>query len=236
MSVRVIEIRMSDLSGNEGANHYVVPGFELDLTPEEYAGLMEFLAPYQRAGKRLPAQRAAQTAQTAKVPRGAAAPTPRRVNVLPGDASKLADRRAYMRKVREWANANNYQVSARGVVAAKIVDAYELAHSQPEKLPEPEPTPVPAPEPAPEVVKAKPEPKPKPEAKRTEVPMQVPTRMVREWWKENHKNLGLPTPNPAGRIPITVMEMYRSSHALGDALRKVDADGATAQLAKSAAA
>lgn len=111
MVQKYISIKTSDLSGVEladgegdtitfsvGRNTYVI-----DMTSQEVGAFHDLLKPYTDAARK------ADSATTARAPRSSPA-------------------KQDLGAVREWANANGHQVSARGRIPAAVMSAYDSAH------------------------------------------------------------------------------------------------------------
>ena len=117
---KVIEQLVDDISGDvlaDGAGetvYFAIDGksYEIDLGEKNAAKLREVLQPYIAAGRR--------TSSLSTPARQSAARAPR-----PSSASHWT---AGYAVVREWAQANNIEVSPRGRVADSVMKAYEDAH------------------------------------------------------------------------------------------------------------
>ena len=83
---------------------------ELDLSEANYEKVRDFLAPYLDAGRKTS---------------GASSGSPRRKPSPADGAGKRDDNQA----IREWAEANGHEVSARGRIKKEIVDAYQAANT-----------------------------------------------------------------------------------------------------------
>ncbi|MER5303371.1 Lsr2 family protein [Streptomyces lasiicapitis] len=109
MAQKVVRTLVDDLSGEESdeitTNTILVngAGVEIDLTSENYDRLLELLNPYFHAkGAR-------------RVRRGSGAKGKGHKERGRGDSSEI----------RAWARENNYEVTDRGRVPARIREAYE---------------------------------------------------------------------------------------------------------------
>lgn len=80
-------------------SHYVI-----DLSEDNAVRFLELLAPYVEAAQPAPVARKARTRAT--------------------DGAKRSD----SRRIRQWAQAQNLEVSDRGVIPKHIVEAYNEAH------------------------------------------------------------------------------------------------------------
>ena len=80
---------------------------ELDLSQKNYDKVSEFLAPYIAAGRK-----------------GAGASSSRRSSRRSSTATANT---SDTQSIREWAQANGYEVNSRGRIKKEIVDAYEAA-------------------------------------------------------------------------------------------------------------
>lgn len=81
--------------------------YEIDLSPDNAAKLREALAPFIEAGR--------------KMSRNGTPSAPR-------TGSRARASRSDLNEIREWAQANGHQVSARGRIAAPVVAAYDAAN------------------------------------------------------------------------------------------------------------
>ena len=112
MATKTIQTRVSDLSGQEGAQavSFAFNGvtYAVDLTEEEFQGLHEVLARYIGVATRVPSGRGRA---------GGAAPT------QSGTA-----RRSKLDAVRAWARQNGHTISERGRVPGAVLAAYDAAH------------------------------------------------------------------------------------------------------------
>ncbi|MBB4688940.1 histone-like nucleoid-structuring protein Lsr2 [Amycolatopsis jiangsuensis] len=91
--------------------------YEIDLSEDNAAALRDELAPYVGASRRVGGRKVRIAAGTA-----------------PRPASTAADRERN-RTMREWAEANGFQVSDRGRLPAEIVRAYEEREETVEETP-----------------------------------------------------------------------------------------------------
>lgn len=99
MAVETVIIRRDDLTGDEGAKprRFAIgdQGYEIDLTDDSWAHVLQFLAPYVTVAR----------------------PDPR------SRRSNLDDRETRER-IRKWARANGFEVGSRGRIPADIMQAY----------------------------------------------------------------------------------------------------------------
>lgn len=84
-------------------------GYEIDLSKRNAAALEKALRPYVAAAR--------------KVRSGG-----RRRGSRPGGRAAAAAGRANLSAVREWAQSNGYDVSARGRIPAAVLADYDAAH------------------------------------------------------------------------------------------------------------
>jgi hypothetical protein len=116
MAQKVITTLVDDLTDEElqdGAGTTVHFGFdgnnyEIDLSNDNAEKFREALSDYIAAARKV-------GARTSRPTSSGSASKPR------GNADDLA-------KIREWANANGYEVSTRGRIAQSVRDAYDAAH------------------------------------------------------------------------------------------------------------
>lgn len=73
------------------------------------------------------------------------------------------------------------------------------------------------------------EPAPPPVPYRTEVPSEVPAKVIREWWRQHHKSQQLPYPKDIGPLPPEVREAFNATHKVATSLFKVAAEEGTRQ-------
>lgn len=110
MVVEMVANRLSDLSAKTGAEQVIfsVDGnwFEVDLTADERATLVDLLAPYRRAG-RVTSPTGVRPVRNLKVPN-----------------TTLAQRE----EIRQWLLDNGYPVAKRGRIPAHLLKVYEDAH------------------------------------------------------------------------------------------------------------
>lgn len=108
MAQRVNIVNVSDLSGNEGDDVATVEfgldgvSYEIDLTEKEQEKFRDVLSKYVGAGRAVKGARK----------RGAAAKSS-------GPSPKV---------IREWAQANGYDVPARGRIPEDVREAYKAAN------------------------------------------------------------------------------------------------------------
>ncbi|WP_411130360.1 histone-like nucleoid-structuring protein Lsr2 [Streptomyces sp. x-19] len=111
MAQKVVTIYTDDLTGEESpeaATHSIaIDGvkYEIDLGPDSYDKMLEALAPFTRAGRRVRGSRKAGGRTDTAVSSGV-------------DTAKI----------RAWAKENDYDVNDRGRVPAEIREAYTKAH------------------------------------------------------------------------------------------------------------
>jgi hypothetical protein len=82
--------------------------YEIDLSNDNVDAFREAISDYVAAARKVGARRAT-TGSTVKA-------APKR-----GNSAELA-------KIREWANANGYEVSSRGRISSQVQEAYAAAH------------------------------------------------------------------------------------------------------------
>jgi septation ring formation regulator EzrA len=103
-----------DLDGSEATQtlHYTVDGqeYEIDLSEENVQRFHEALEPFVSASRQVQRQ---------------AALTRRRGDGRRRSGSRWRDD---IPQIRAWAEANDYEVSARGRIKKEILDAYDEAH------------------------------------------------------------------------------------------------------------
>src|SRR4051812_35814866 len=104
---------IDDLDESEGAETitYTVNGqdYEIDLSEENAQQFYDVLGPYIEKSRRVQRQ---------------TAPAPRRDGRRRSGGSGRDD----LPQVREWAQANGFDVSARGRIKKEVIDAYDEAH------------------------------------------------------------------------------------------------------------
>jgi hypothetical protein len=109
-------ILIDDLDGSEATQtlSYTIDGqeYELDLSEENVQRFHEALEPFVSKSRKV-------ERHTAPVRRGRG-DSPRRSS---------ADGRNDIPQIRAWAEANGYQVSARGRIKKEVINAYDQAHS-----------------------------------------------------------------------------------------------------------
>lgn len=95
-------------SGEGGTVRFSVEGanYEIDLGPDNIAGLHLALEKFVSGARRVGSRPTSSTSASS--------------------ASKSDPKR--LKAVREWANANGYQVSDRGRIPAEVQTAYQAAH------------------------------------------------------------------------------------------------------------
>jgi hypothetical protein len=112
MAQRVV--RMDDIDGSEAAETitYTVndQNYEIDLSEENAQGFYDVLGPYIEKSRRVARE---------------AASTRRRGDGRRRSGSRWRDD---IPQIRAWAEANDYEVSARGRIKKEILDAYDEAH------------------------------------------------------------------------------------------------------------
>ena len=105
-----------DIDGTEGAQtiNYTVDGqeYEIDLSEENVQRFHEALEPVVSKSREV-------RRQVASARRGSGN----------GRRRSGASGRPDIPQIREWAQANGYDVSARGRVKKEVIDAYDVAHS-----------------------------------------------------------------------------------------------------------
>ncbi|NHC46084.1 histone-like nucleoid-structuring protein Lsr2 [Motilibacter aurantiacus] len=111
MAQRVVTELIDDLDGKSAAAETVTFGldgvmYEIDLSEEHAEELRTLLEGHALHGRRLPASRSPRR-------RGATRPAGE------GSDPKL---------IRQWAQEQGYEVSARGRVSKALIEAYEAAH------------------------------------------------------------------------------------------------------------
>jgi septation ring formation regulator EzrA len=103
-----------DLDGSEAIQTiiYTIDGqeYEIDLSEENIQRFHEALEPFVSASRQVQRQ---------------AAPTRRRGDGRRRSGSRWRDD---IPQIRAWAEANDYEVSARGRIKKEILDAYDEAH------------------------------------------------------------------------------------------------------------
>ncbi|MET9364944.1 Lsr2 family protein [Streptomyces sp. NPDC006632] len=110
MAQKIVTIYTDDLTGEEtteAATHQLVidgVAYEIDLAPESYDKLLEAVAPFTKAGRR--------------VRSGKAKAAPARSNGAGGNDTAA---------IRAWAKENGHHVNDRGRVPAEVREAYEKA-------------------------------------------------------------------------------------------------------------
>jgi hypothetical protein len=123
MVQKVLVETIDDIDGEIATN--TVPfsldgvSYEIDLSDENAGNLRDELARFIAAGRRTGGRKV------------------RLATGQSGAASPGTDRER-SRQIREWAQANGYEVSTRGRLSAEVVEAYEEAQSTP-SVPEHEP-------------------------------------------------------------------------------------------------
>ncbi|MET9670996.1 Lsr2 family protein [Streptomyces sp. NPDC006475] len=110
MAQKTVTIYTDDLTGEEtreAATHTLtIDGiaYEIDLGPDSYDKLLEALAPFTAAGRKVGGRR-----------RGTQG------------GRRASDGGKDSAAIRAWAKANGYEVSGRGRVPAQVREAYEKA-------------------------------------------------------------------------------------------------------------
>jgi len=111
LATKTIQTRVSDLSGQDGAQgvSFAFNGvsYAVDLTEEEFQGLHGVLARYIGVATKVPGN----SGRTGGAPR-------RSVTAKRGDLDA----------VRAWARENGHEVSDRGRVPGAVLAAYDTAH------------------------------------------------------------------------------------------------------------
>ncbi|MFK0294302.1 Lsr2 family protein [Streptomyces sp. NPDC090442] len=111
MAQKVVTIYTDDLTGeesSEAATHAISldgVNYEIDLGPDSYDKLLEALAPFTNAGRRVRGLRKAS-----------------------GRAGAAASSGEDTAKIRAWAKENGHEVNDRGRVPTEIREAYAKAH------------------------------------------------------------------------------------------------------------
>ncbi|MFE3182817.1 Lsr2 family protein [Streptomyces violascens] len=109
MAQKIVTIYTDDLTGEESqeaATHTLVVdgvGYEIDLGPDSYDKLLEAIAPFTKAGRRIKAGR---------------------VKAAP----KAVGGRSDTAVIRAWAKENGYAINDRGRVSAEVREAYDKAN------------------------------------------------------------------------------------------------------------
>ncbi|MGG2462809.1 histone-like nucleoid-structuring protein Lsr2 [Streptomyces sp. RGM 3693] len=109
MAQKTVVIYTDDLTGEESSeattHQLIIDGvaYEIDLAPESYDKLLEAVAPFTKAGRRV---------------RGSRGKAP---------ASRPAGGNKDTANIRAWAKEQGYNVNDRGRVPAEIREAYEKA-------------------------------------------------------------------------------------------------------------
>ncbi|MFJ8388850.1 Lsr2 family protein [Streptomyces sp. NPDC094438] len=109
MAQKIVTIYTDDLTGEEtqeAATHSLIldgVAYEIDLGPDSYDRLLEAVAPFTQAGRRV----SGRTRKGAPRPAGAGKDTA---------------------AIRAWAKEQGYQVNDRGRVPADVRAAYEKQH------------------------------------------------------------------------------------------------------------
>lgn len=131
---QITEIRLlDDLDGGEAAESVAFSldgkSYEIDLSEKHAAALRDAFAPFIGSARRAGSSAAARPKMSARASAGAGRP------------------RAETAAIREWATANGLEVSARGRIAATVLEAYENRGNAvaPEPVAEPVAEPVVAP-------------------------------------------------------------------------------------------
>ena len=109
MARTVIEQITDDLDGTAHASavtfSYGGTEYTIDLNTKNKNAFDKVMKPYIAAGTKVSARRS----------------TPRKGTRSPG-------KRTDLHAIREWATANELQVSSRGRIKADVIDAYDAAH------------------------------------------------------------------------------------------------------------
>ncbi|SDS97390.1 Lsr2 protein [Friedmanniella luteola] len=113
MGTRTEVTQFDDIDGSTGDVRTIaiaVDGqqVEVDLSPANVAKLMTVLEPYLSAGR--------------KAGGGGISSRRRRIS-----GAAAASKSSYTQAIREWAQANNIQVSGRGRIKKEVLDAYQAA-------------------------------------------------------------------------------------------------------------
>lgn len=120
MAQKTQVILTDDMDGSEAtqtiAFAYQGVNYEIDLNDDHAAALEESFHDWIQAARKVNAKTA--TARGSRVARSTASPS------APGNASSGRDVNA----VRVWLRENGHEVSDRGRLAQKLLDAYDAAH------------------------------------------------------------------------------------------------------------
>ncbi|HEX6686741.1 MAG TPA: Lsr2 family protein [Candidatus Limnocylindrales bacterium] len=113
MARREIVVLQDDLDGSEKDVRTVKFGFEgvnyeIDLGPGNFDKLAKALSPYVSAARKDSVRRGGGQAVRSK-------------------AMSAAEQRAFNQRVREWAKSQGQQISERGRVPAKVIEAFLAA-------------------------------------------------------------------------------------------------------------
>jgi hypothetical protein len=113
MAQKTQVILIDDLDGSEAtqtvAFAFLGANYEIDLNDEHAASIDESFAEWIKAARRTTGARGAASS---------------RANATRSSGTKRAD----LDDVRSWARENGHQVSDRGRVAGKVLEAYDAAH------------------------------------------------------------------------------------------------------------
>src|SRR4051794_24076820 len=108
-------VLVDDLDGTEGAETitYSVNGqdYEIDLSEESAQRFYDAFGSYIENSRRVDRQ------------------TPARRSKGDGRRRSGGSGRDNISQIRQWAEANGYEVSARGRIKKEVIDAYDEAHS-----------------------------------------------------------------------------------------------------------
>lgn len=118
MAQKTIVTLVDDLTGEEAENistvEFALDGvtYQLDLTDENSTKLHDTLSPYAKAARKIGGRR--------------------RTDSRPGRTIKSADRaagynRETLKSIREWAKKNGHNVSDRGRLPGKVLQAWQAA-------------------------------------------------------------------------------------------------------------
>ena len=116
MAKQTHTITTDDLDGSQDAQTYTfaVDGqsYEVDLSDENKNKLDEALAPFVGVATKVSGGRAGRASTPGRRPSSSS---------TPADKERLSN-------IRAWARDNGYEVSDRGRIPNKVVEAYESAH------------------------------------------------------------------------------------------------------------
>ena len=120
ITVTIDDVTGDELEGGETVN-FALDGveYQIDLSEEHADELRKAFAPYVLKGRRTGGRYARAGGGSAGRPLRSADSTSSRAS-----GRSKRDTRA----IREWARANNHEVSDRGRIPASVIQAYEAAH------------------------------------------------------------------------------------------------------------